>query len=185
MLALVSNPPAASPRRRGWVGPVVVLAGALAVYAGVWLLPRWLRPAPARGTLAVLRVDPDAQLTPVGESGSVPAGSRVAFSIRVSADASVVLVALEAPARTTLLSPITGPARRVHPGAAAVLPERWTLSKDPGRERFLAVLCNTPLPSATVVKAAERALQAAGGDPARIQTLDLGCPEAWASLERT
>jgi len=109
----------------------------------------------------------------------------VAFSIRVSADASVVLVALEAPARATLLSPITGPARRIHPGAAAVLPERWTLSKDPGRERFLAVLCNTPLPSATVVKAAERALQAAGGDPARIQTLDLGCPEAWATLERT
>jgi hypothetical protein len=164
---------------------VVVLGAALLVYAGVWLLPRWLRPGPGTGTLAVLKVDADARLTPLGDGASVPGGTRVAFSVRVSGDASVVLVAVEGPARATLLSPITPPARRIHPGSAVVLPERWTLSKDPGRERFLAVLCNTPLPPITVVKAAERALQAVGGDPARIQTLDLGCPEAWASLERT
>src|SRR5262249_47665363 len=57
VLALVSSEGASPPPRRGWVGPLVVLAGALAVYAGVWFLPRFLRLGPARGTLAVLRVD--------------------------------------------------------------------------------------------------------------------------------
>jgi hypothetical protein len=183
--SLVSSPRPEVPRRRGWVAPLVVLTGALLVYAGIWLLPRWLRPGPGKGTLAVLKVEPDGQLTPLGEGAAVPGGTRVAFSIRVAHDASVVLVGVEGPGRSTLLSPITSPARRVHPGPATVLPERWTLGNAPGTERFLAVLCNTPLPPATVVKAAERALHAAGGDPARIATLDLGCPEASVQVQRS
>jgi len=47
----------------------------------------------------------------------------------------------------------------------------------PGPELLLAVLCNTALPPATVVKAGERAA-AAAPEPAQVQTLDLGCPEA-------
>lgn len=184
MLSLVSSPRPSSPRRSGPFAPLAVLAAALLLYVGVWLLPGWLRPTVGGGTLAVLRVDPDGRLVPMEEGESVPGGTPVVFSVKVIRDASVVLVGLEGPARTVLISPITPPPRRLHPGPAALLPERWVLGKSSGSERFLAVLCNTPLPPVTVLKAAERALQAAGGDPARVHTLDLGCAEAWTSLQR-
>ncbi len=47
--------------------------------------------------------------------------------------------------------------------------------------RFLAVFCRSALPPETVLKAGQRALAVAQGDPDAVHTLDLGCGESFAS----
>lgn len=184
MLALMSSPQPPSRPRRWSRGPLIALGGALALYTTLWLLPWHLKPSPGHGTLAVLRADERGNVEPVTDGGGVPARSRVGFAVSVTRDASVVVIGLSAPGRSLLYSPTFGTPRRIHPGARSVLPDRPALDGIPGNERFVAVFCNTPVPAATVVKAGERALQAAGGDPEAVQTLDLGCSEAFAAVRK-
>jgi len=184
VFALMSTPQPPSRPRRWSRGPLIALGGALALYATLWLLPWHIKPSPGRGTLTVLRADERGNVEPLTDGGAVPARSRVGFAVSANRDASVVVIGLSAPGRSLLYSPTAGTPRRIHPGGRSVLPDRPALDGAPGAERFVAVFCNTPVPAATVVKAGERALQAAGGNPDAVQTLDLGCAEAFASVQK-
>lgn len=164
-------------------GPLLALAGAIALYVALWVIPWRLHPSTGRGALAVYEVGQEGRLDPLPEGAPLPAGSKVAFGVSSEREASVVVLALR-PRRALLLSPstpATGAIERIRPGGPSVLPDRPAIEGPPGPVRFLAVFCRSALPPQTVLKAGERALAVGGGDPDAVRTLDLGCAEAFAS----
>ncbi len=187
MLAFVDTPRPSSPRRRAVRGPLLALAGAIALYVALWVIPWRLHPSTGQGALRVYQVGQEGRLEPVAEGAPLAAGSKVAFAVSSERDASVVVLALE-PRRALLMSPstpATGAIERIRPGGSTVLSARPAIVGAPGLVRFLAVFCNHALPPDTVLKAGERALAAGQGDPDAVRTLDLGCGEAFAGVRVT
>ncbi len=185
MLALVDTAEPSRPRRRALVGPLLALAGALALYAALWVIPWRLHPSTGQGALGVYRVAQDGNLSPMREGEPLPAGSKVAFAVSSEREASVVVLELY-PRHVALASPstaATGAVARVRPGGPTVLPDRPILEAPPGLVRFVALFCKAALPPETVLKAGQRALATGQGDPDAVHTLDLGCAEAFSSLE--
>jgi len=182
VLALVDTPRPSPPRRRSVGGPLIALAGALALYVALWVVPWRLHPSTGRGALPVYQVRQDGRLDPVREGGTVPVGAKLAFSVSSERAASVVILALY-PRRVLLASPTqpaTGAIERIQPGSTTMLADRPVLEGPPGQLRFLAVFCKSALPPETIFKAGQRALAVGQGDPDAVQTLDLGCGEAFA-----
>jgi hypothetical protein len=182
VLAFVDTPRPSNPRRRAVRGPLFALAGAIALYVALWVIPWRLKPSTGQGALRVYQVRQDGRLDPLAEGGTLPAGATLAFGVSSEKEASVVILALY-PRRVLLASPstpATGAIERVRPGGATVLADRPTVGKVPGVVRFLAVFCKSALPPDTVLKAGQRALAVGKGDPDAVQTLDLGCGEAFA-----
>ena len=182
MLALVDTPRPSPPRRRAVRGPLFALAGALALYVALWVVPWRLHPSTGRGALRVYQVRQDGRLDPVPEGGTVPVGAKLAFSVSSEREASVVILALY-PRRVLLASPTqpaTGAIERIQPGSTTMLADRPVLEGPPGQLRFLAVFCKSALPPETIFKAGQRALAVGQGDPDAVRTLDLGCGEAFA-----
>lgn len=183
MLAFVDTPHPSSPRRRAVRGPLFALAGAIALYIALWVIPWRLHPSTGQGALEVYQVGQGGGLEAVTEGAPLTAGSSVAFGVSSEREASVVVLALS-PRHARLVSPsmpATGAVARIHPGGPTVLPDRPTIGGPPGLVRFLAVFCRSALPPETVLKAGERALAVAQGDPDGVHTLDLGCGESFAS----
>ena len=183
MLAVVDTPRPSGPRRRALRGPLIALAGAIALYVALWVIPWKLHPSTGQGALRVYLVGDAGRLDPVGEAGSLPEKATVAFGVSSEREASVVVLALR-PRRVVLMSPsaaATGAVERIRPGGSTVLADRPVIAGPPGQIRFLAVFCGSALPPATVVKAAERALSVGQGDPDAVRTIDLGCVEAFTS----
>ena len=159
MLALVDTPRPSPPRRRAVRGPLA-LAGALALYVALWVVPWRLHPSTGRGALRVYQVRQDGRLDPVPEGGTVPVGAKLAFSVSSEREASVVILALY-PRRVLLASPTqpaTGAIERIEPGSTTMLADRPVLEGPPGQLRFLAVFCKSALPPETIFKAGQRAL---------------------------
>jgi len=183
VLAFVDTPHPPDPRRHALRGPLIALAGALALYAALWVIPWRLHPTTGRGGLGVYEVGEEGRLEPVADRGPLPEGARVAFGVSSEKEASVVVLALR-PRRVLLVSPstpATGAIERIRPGGPTVLHDRPVVEGPPGMVRFLAVFCRSALPPETVLKAGQRALVVGGGDPDAVRTLDLGCGEAFAS----
>jgi hypothetical protein len=182
VLAFVDSPRPSHPRRRALRGPLFALAGAIALYVALWVVPWRLKPSTGRGALRVYQVRQDGRLEPVPEGGALKAGSKVAFGVSSEREASVVVLALH-PRRVLLASPAqpaTGAIERIHPGSATMLAAQPVIDGPVGTVRFLAVFCKSALPPETVFKAGQRALAVGQGDPDTVRTLDLGCGEAFA-----
>jgi hypothetical protein len=164
-------------------GPLIALAGAIALYVALWIIPWRLHPSTGRGGLRVYQVGEAGRLEPVAEGGPLTEKGRVAFGVSSEREASVVILAFR-PRRVLLVSPsapATGAIERIRPGGSTVLADQPVVEGPPGPVRFLAVFCGSALPPATVLKAGERALAVGQGDPDAVLTLDLGCVEAFAS----
>jgi hypothetical protein len=187
VLAFVDTPHPSSPRRRAVRGPLLALAGAIALYVALWVVPWRLHPSTGRGALRVYQVRQDGRLDPVPDGASLASGSKVAFGVSSEREASVVVLALRS-RRVALLSPAqaaTGAIERIQPGSATVLAAQPVIDGPDGSVRFLAVFCKSALPPETVLKAGQRALAVGQGDPDAVQTLDLGCAEAFSSARVT
>ena len=187
MLAFVDTPHPPHPRRRAVRGPLIALAGAIALYVALWVVPWRLHPSTGRGALRVYQVRQDGRLEPVAEGGTVSVGATLAFSVTSEREASVVILALY-PRRVLLASPTqpaTGAIERVKPGSSTMLADRPRVDGPPGQLRFLAVFCKSALPPETIFKSGQRALAVAQGDPDGVKTLDLGCGEAFAGTRVT
>ena len=187
MLAFVDTSRPSHPRRRALRGPLFALAGALALYVALWVVPWRLKPSTGQGALRVYQVRQDRRLEPVPEGGTLKAGSKVAFGVSSEREASVVVLALH-PRRVMLASPTqpaTGAIERIQAGSDTVLAAHPAVEGPPGPVRFLAVFCKSALPPETVLKAGQRALAAGQGDPDAVHTLDLGCGEAFAGARLT
>jgi len=182
VLAFIDTPHPSHPRRRALRGPLIALAGAIALYVALWVIPWRLHPSTGEGGLRVYQVGQDGSLQPVPDGGAVVAGSRVAFGVSSEREASVVVLGLY-PRRVVLVSPsqpATGAIERIRPGGPTVLADRPKIEGPPGTVRFLAVFCKSALPPNTIFKAGQRALVVGQGDPDAVRTLDLGCGEAFA-----
>jgi hypothetical protein len=153
---------------------VLVFGAAALLYAGVWQLPRLVHARTEGGVLLLSRLE-GGEWVELKDGVEVPGRARVRFAVRLKRPASVVLIGLNAEGRATLYVPASGSPPRLTEGTSAV--GEQVLDGVAGPELFLAVLCNTSLAADVVVKAGERAA-AAAGEPGRVQTLDLGCPEA-------
>ena len=159
---------------RKWWLPVVVLGAAALLYWTVWQLPVLFSARASAGSLFLSRLE-GGEWFELTDGVEVPARARIRFGVRLSRPASVVLIGLNSEGRATLYLAAPGSPPRLGEGAA-LLGEQ-ALDGVAGPEVFLAELCNTPLSPVVILKAGERAA-AAAGEPARVQTLDLGCPEA-------
>jgi hypothetical protein len=154
VLAFVDTPHPSPPRRRAVRGPLLALAGALALYVALWVVPWRLHPSTGRGALRVYQVRQDGRLDPVSEGGAVPVAAKLAFSVSSEREASVVVLALYR-RRVVLASPTqpaTGAIERVQPGSTTMLADRPVVEGPPGQLRFLAVFCKSALPPETVFK---------------------------------
>jgi hypothetical protein len=160
-------------RGRRWL-PVVVLGAAGLLYWAVWQLPALFSARSATGTLLLSRREGGEWLE-LTDGVEVPARARIRFGVRLSRPASVVLIGLNSEGRATLYVPASGSPPRLKEGTSSL--GEQALDGVGGPEVFLAELCNTPLSPVVILKAGERAA-AAAGEPGRLQTLDLGCPEA-------
>jgi len=187
VLAFVDTPRPSSPRRRALRGPLIALAGAIALYVALWVVPWRLHPSTGRGVLRVYQVRQDGRLEPVPEGAALRSGSKVAFGVSSEREASVVVLALHS-RRVALASPAqaaTGAIERIEAGSDTVLAAHPVVDGPPGPVRFLAVFCKSALPPETIFKAGQRALAAGQGDPDAVHTLDLGCGEAFAGARVT
>jgi hypothetical protein len=168
----VEAPSARQRRTFRWLLLLVFTVAAL-LYATVWQLPAILGGRAADGFLVLSRLE-GGEWVEMQDGVEVPALSRMRFAVRLRHPASVVLIGLSE-GRAKLYVPTSGNPPRFQEGTSSV--GEAALDGIPGPELFLAELCNTPLSQAVILKAAERAA-AAAGEPGRVQTLDLGCPEA-------
>ena len=121
----------------------------------------------------VERLLPGARLLP---------GEVVRFEVTAERPGSLVLVGLDAARVVTPYVPRSGPALLLPAGRAQVPEGSILLDEALGPERFVAVLCGTPLDVAQVVETARAALKAS--DPRRIERLDLPCPQASFLIEK-
>jgi hypothetical protein len=160
-------------RGRRWL-PVAVLGVAGLLYWAVWHLPALLTARAATGTLLLARLEGGEWLE-LTDGVEVPGRARIRFGVRLSRPASVVLIGLNSEGRATLYAPASGSPPRLEAGTSALAEQ--SLDGVGGPEVFLAELCNTALSPVVILKAGERAA-AAAGEAARLETLDLGCPEA-------
>jgi hypothetical protein len=160
-------------RGRRWL-PLLVLAVAALLYAGMWRLPALVGGRSETGTLLLSRLE-GGEAVGLTEGLHVPARARIHFGVELSRPASVVLIGLNAEGRATLYVPTSGDPPRLGKGTSSL--GEQALDGVAGPELFLAVLCNTPLSPLVILKAGERAA-AAAAEPGDVQTLDLGCPEA-------
>jgi len=187
VLAFVDTPRPSNPRRRALRGPLIALAGAIALYVALWVIPWRLHPSTGQGALRVYQVGQGGRLEPVAEGGPLAVGSKVAFGVSSEREASVVVLALHS--RRVLLAspstPATGAIERVRPGGPTVLADRPVVDGPPGLVRFVAVFCKSAPPPDTVLKAGQRALAVGQGNPDAVHTLDLGCGESFAGLRVT
>ena len=163
------------PRRwRRWL-PVLGLLGAALLYATVWQVPALFGRRSLEGGALLLQRAQGAAWVSVPPGALLSARARVRFAVRLVQPASLVLVGLNAEGRATLYVPSSGGPPRLAAGTSSVGEQE--LDGVAGPELFLAILCHTPLSASVILKAAERAAAAAEA-PSRVQTLDLGCPEA-------
>ncbi len=168
-------------RRRGRWRPALALVGAALLYATVWQVPAlFARRRPEAPALLLQRLEGGAWV-PVPKAARLPARARVRFAVHTERPAFLVLIGLNAEGRTTLYLPSAGGPPGLVGGTATV--GEQALDGVAGPELFLAVLCHTRLSPSVILKAAERAAAAAEA-PARVQTLDLGCPEAHFLVEK-
>jgi hypothetical protein len=187
VFAFVDTPRPSDRRRHALLWPLFALAGAVALYVALWVIPWRLHPSTGQGALRVYQVGQDRGLLPLSEGAPVGVGSKVAFGVSSEREASVVILGLY-PRRVFLVSPsqpATGAVERVRAGGETLLADRPTVFGPPGRVRFLAEFCKSTLPPDTIFKAGERALAVGKGDPDAVRTLDLGCGEAFASARVT
>jgi hypothetical protein len=161
------------PARKRWL-PLLALGVAALLYAGVWRLPSLLQGHTETGKVRLFRVE-GGKAVELKQGEGVAARARIRFAVELLRPASVVLVGLNAEGRATLYVPSSGDPPRVGPGTSTL--GEQALDGIAGPEVFLAVLCNTTLSPAVILKAGERAA-AAAAEPRDVQTLDLGCPEA-------
>jgi hypothetical protein len=168
--AALTPPPG---RGRRW--PFLAVLGAAALlYWAMWRLPVLFSARSSAGSLVLSRQEGSEWLE-LTDGVEVPARARIRFGVRLSRPASVVLIGVNREGRATLYAPATGGAPRLAEGTSFL--NEQALDGVEGAEVFLAELCNTPLSPVVITKAAERAA-AAAVEPGRLQTLDLGCPEA-------
>jgi hypothetical protein len=90
----------------------------------------------------------------------------------------LVVVSLDARGAVTPFYDADGRSLNVAPGTAELLDGSVVLDDALGTERIIGCFSETPLSTATVISAGQAALQAAQGDPAAANTLDLDCVQA-------
>jgi hypothetical protein len=125
----------------------------------------------------------------VTDRGTLGAGDEMRFSLLTNRPGYAVVLGLDSTRSVTLYAPYaaTGEASQpTHLERAGVitLPGSIVADQAPGAERIVAVLCDVPTPPQAVRARAVAALDAAGGDPARVPSLGTGCRESAVLLHK-
>jgi hypothetical protein len=191
-----SVPWSARPRRRAVAAGVV--AAVVGIAAAIALFPRTgeraAAPAPERKkggvaagdgdlTLELIARHADGRVARIASGASLTPGEAVRFHIASSRAGHLAIVGIDAVQVVTPYAPAAGAG-----GLIAVTPGEHLLAGSIilddtlGVERIVAVRCDEPVPIRDVVAAARRALAIAGGDPARVDRLELGCAQTSVAI---
>jgi hypothetical protein len=182
--------PARGPRapRRPW--PALAGLAALAAAIGLFALPRGRAPegpvVRSKGTLGldVVVRRPDGHSEPVLAGDALAPGDRVRFLVSTGEPGFAFLIGLDAAGGVTAHFPAAGVPAALPAGRAQALPGSVILDGTLGAERFLLLHCNEAALVDVVVQAGERALRAAGGDPRRVERLELPCRQVGVTIEK-
>jgi len=124
----------------------------------------------------VERVLPEAVLHP---------GEAIRFRISSDADGWLAVVGVDGARQVTPYVPPSGRCPRTAPARDRLLDGSVILDDTLGVERIFASLCPREVAVAEVVAAARRALDQAGGDPAHVGDLGIGCRQASVLIRKT
>src|SRR5262249_4827650 len=101
----------------------------------------------------------------------------IRFSISTNLDGFVGVIGIDSAQIVTPYVPQGGHLVRISKAKDVLLEGSTVLDATLGPEKIIAVRCSASSSVAAIVRAGERALAAAGGDPAAVTTLGLDCAE--------
>jgi hypothetical protein len=176
------------PRPR-WRRPIAAASG-FAALAGAIALVAILRPSEpvvrAKGSLQldVVVRRPDGRTEPLIAGDALAAGDVLRFVVSTSEPGYAFLIGLDAAGSVSAYFPAVGTPASLPAGRSQALPGSVVLDATLGAERFLLLHCNEATNVDVVAQAGRRALQAAAGDPRRVERLDLPCRQVGLTAEK-
>ena len=121
-----------------------------------------------------------------GTSGdTLHPGDRIQLRYSTPEHGWLVVVSLDSRGAVTPFYDSDGRSLAIEPGVAHLLDGSIELDDALGPERLLGCFSRKPLSTARVVAAGQRALAAAGGDPAAVSALDVPCAQATVIIRKT
>jgi len=176
-----------SRRPRRWPFAVVILTMGAAV-AGVFAVVVRPSPSPEERTkggvaLTVFVKRAGGIVESVTHGGPLRTGDEMRFSLATGRPGYAVVFGLDATPSVTLYAPYapsgaTAQPIRLEGSGQSTLPGSIIADETPGAERVVAVVCEVATPLDVLRAHAVAALNAAGGDPARVSSLGTGCLES-------
>jgi len=169
--------------RRPAVKRPAVWLGGLSALAAAAALVLFVRPAPTVGikgggfALEVFARRAGRVEAIVDEAVLSP-GDAIGFRIASQRPGYVVVIGLDTRPSVTAYVPSEGKAIPIAEASRQTLPGSITLDETLGPERLIALRCEEPVAASEIVRVAERALSAAGGDPRRVVGIGSACSEA-------
>ncbi len=181
--------------RTWWWAPAGVLAAAAAAVALTWV--------PTQQTAAGVSVAPVAPVTrlkaapgltfhverdgrvQVGDAGGVyHPGDRIQLRYTTGTHRHLVVVSLDSSGAVTPFYDADGRSLDIEPGVKQLLDGSVTLDGALGPERILGCFSERSVDTGEIIEAGRRALAAAGGDPAKVARLDIGCAQATFLIDK-
>jgi hypothetical protein len=188
---------AANVRRARLVRAGSILAGAVAMAAGILVV---MRPEPPAVTakdpvlsgertkgglsLTVVVKTSQGQIEEVLPGGTLSPGDAIRFVVGSDARGHIALVGIDAAPRVSAYVPDGDSAMIVEKGPPRALPGSIVLDDTLGPERLLLLRCDQPFEVARLVEAARQRLAGVGGDPRQVTAVDLPCVQTSFLIEK-
>lgn len=174
-------------------------AGALVAAAAAVALT-WVPTEPTAAGVSVAPVAPQTRLKAapgltfhVQREGQVEAGTpggvyypgdRIQLRYTTGTHRHLVVVSLDSRGAVTPFYDAGGRSLDIEPGVEQLLEGSVTLDGALGSERILGCFSERPVDTDDLVEAGRRALVAAGGDPAKVARLEVGCAQATFLIDK-
>jgi hypothetical protein len=168
--------------RRAFAAAMMSAAAAAAVFAFVSLSRDHAETGRTKGSaaLTVLVKHANGTTDAISGDGVLRPGDEMRFSLASAGAGFAVVLGIDAAPSVTIYVPAAPPARpvRVDGTGAALLPGSIVADDALGVERIVALVCAEETKPETLRAHALAALNAAGGNPERVSSLETGCVES-------
>jgi hypothetical protein len=126
----------------------------------------------------------DGRTETVLPADSLAAGDSVRFLVSSAEPGFAFVIGLDAAGAVSAYFPPVGVPSPLPAGRSQALPGSVILDETLGAERFLLLYCNEATHIDVVLAAGRRALASAGGDPRRVERIDLPCLQSSMTVEK-
>lgn len=121
---------------------------------------------------------PDGRVEAVVPGGTLSPDDAIRFRVSMSKDAHVAVVGMDAAGVVSVYAPQSGGTERLRAATRRALDGSVILDRTLGPERITALFCEQEVSRRELIRAGERALAEADGEPGRVAELPLPCRSA-------